>query len=245
MINYKNILLLILLFIFFDGSAQKSKYGNWLQYYGTGYINNKWSVWIEAQVRNYDFNALEQTFVRSAIQYHFNKDISVSLGYTILLSESYANYVSGLSRYFYENRIYQQFYSKHHWGRFYLWTRYRFEERFFDIVPFFELRGRLLTQIYVPLNRTRMTKGAFYLAMSNELFVKGLVSPNKIVPSFDRDRVYGGIGYVFLPNLSMEVGNLTQLLSTYNRSQVVVMLNHTFSFNRKREKTTRSLFGKD
>ena len=57
----------------------------------------------------------------------------------------------------------------------------------------------------VPVTKKEMTTNAIYLSAYNEIFLQ----PQS--PVFDRDRIYGAIGYVFNPNVRAEAGWMIQL----------------------------------
>ena len=70
-------------------------------------------------------------------------------------------------------------------------------------------------------------KNAFYLSGYNEIFI------NAQQHIFDRNRLYGAIGYVFNKNIKMEGGYMAQTVSTGNRNQfqIVVFNNIPFTNN--------------
>jgi hypothetical protein len=61
-----------------------------------------------------------------------------------------------------------------------------------------------------------------YLSLYNEIFIQ----PKS--PVFDRDRVYGAIGYVFSSNLKVEAGMMAQLLESSDRAQFQIAVFNTF-----------------
>ncbi|MBK8568140.1 MAG: DUF2490 domain-containing protein [Saprospiraceae bacterium] len=72
-----------------------------------------------------------------------------------------------------------------------------------------------------------MTKGTVYLSAYNELFV------NAKTPIFDRDRLYGGIGYAVTPTLRFETGLMYQLFETRKRPQWQVVCFHNVDLSKK------------
>ena len=119
-----------------------------------------------------------------------------------------------------EHRIFQQFISRQQFGRFYLQHRYRIEERFIE--GDFKMRFRYFLGLNVPINKKEMVSKAIYLSLYNEIFIQ----PKS--PVFDRDRVYGAIGYVFSSNLKVEAGMMAQLLENSDRAQFQIALFNTF-----------------
>jgi hypothetical protein len=69
-----------------------------------------------------------------------------------------------------------------------------------------------------------MEKTAVYVSLSNEIFI------NTERNHYDRDRVYGGIGYCFNKNFKMEVGLMSQLLSSNSRAQFQIMIFNNLPF---------------
>ena len=197
--------------------AQESETGNWFIYFGNQKINDRWNWWNEIQYRNYNFAGdLEQLLLRTVIGFNLSENNNnILLGYAFIHSEPY---VSGTDDKLKtnENRIYQQFITRQQFGRTYLQHRYRIEERF--IGDDFKMRFRYLFSLNVPVNKKEMTTRAIYLSVYNELFLQ----PQS--PVFDRDRIYGAIGYVFNPNLRAEAGWMTQIYEDRHRGQFQIVL---------------------
>ena len=208
--------------------AQKSDVGNWFMYFGNQKINDKWSFWNEVQYRNYNFAGdLEQLLLRTAIGYTLSDNNStVHLGYGFIRSEPY---ISGTNnkKVVNENRIYQQFMTKQQVGRVFLTHRYRFEQRFIEDV--FKLRLRYFLSAQIPLNNATLMPKTVYLSAYNELFA------NMKSSIFDRDRLYGGLGYVINPTLRLEIGFLQQFYEKSNRPQFQFLLFNNYPFPNKKK----------
>lgn len=199
-------------------NAQSSDYGNWYIYFGTAQLNEKWSLWAEAQYRNYNFiGDLEQLLLRTAIQRHLGKQVVLSQGYGFIQSEPYVQNEKKANT---EHRLYQQLVLKNRFSRVYLNHRYRLEERFLE--DDFRLRFRYFLQLNVPLNKNTLDKQAIYFSAYNEIFL------HADSPVFDRNRVYAGLGYVFSPALRGELATMTQLRERTQRSQFQIVLFHNF-----------------
>ncbi len=208
--------------------AQKTDVGNWFMYFGNQKINDKWSFWNEVQYRNYNFAGdLEQLLLRTAIGYTLSDNNStVHLGYGFIRSEPY---ISGTNnkKVVNEHRIYQQFMTKQQVGRVFLTHRYRFEQRFVEDI--FKLRLRYFLSAQIPLNNASLVPKTFYLSAYNELFA------NLKSPIFDRDRLYGGVGYVINPALRLEIGFLHQFYESSNRPQFQFLLFNNYPFPNKKK----------
>lgn len=205
------------LFISNINYAQKSDIGNWIIYFGNKNINKKWNWHHEVQYRNYNFiGDLQQLLIRTGIGYNLSENNNnLLLGYGYINSQNYlstSEEKAGTN----EHRIYQQFITRQNFGRIFLQHRYRIEER---ILPNdFQIRFRYFLGANVPLNRKTMTKNTFYLSAYNEIFLN---AQNTI---FDRNRLYGAIGYVINKNTRAETGFMAQTLQNTNRNQFQIVL---------------------
>jgi len=200
--------------------AQKSDVGAWYVYFGNQALSKKWNWWNEVQYRAYNFtDDLNQFLFRTGVGYNLTENNNnVHLGYAYVYTENYDNvgeYKSGFS----ENRIYQQFLTRQQIGRLTLQHRYRIEERFFQ--DKFRMRFRYGISLNVPVTSVLLTKGTLYLVASNEIFIHG------DSPAFDRNRLYGGVGYVLSKHLRCEAGIIRQTLENSYRDQVQLVFHNT------------------
>jgi hypothetical protein len=181
---------------------------------------------VEGQHRNFNFvGDLEQAFVRTAALYDLPKAHSqLGLGYGYFHTAAYKAGTDEKS-YSDENRIYQQFITRQRFGRVYLTHRYRLEERF--LPAGFRARFRYFLGLNICLNKPEMAAGTLYLSAYNELFI------NAKSPIFDRDRVYGALGYAISPNLRFETGLMYQLFENRNRPQWQIVCFHNLDLRKK------------
>jgi len=188
--------------------AQDSDFGNWLIYFGYKKINSKWNIHHEVQYRNYNaMGDLEQLLLRTGLGYTFNEGKNnVLLGYGYILSENYIN-DSDDKLTVNEHRIFQQFISSQNIGSVKLNHRYRFEQRFIE--DDFKMRFRYFLGLNIPFKNT----SPFYFSAYNELFL------NTKSTVFDRNRLYGGIGYQLNENIKLETGYMNQFFETTSRDQ--------------------------
>ena len=206
--------------------AQKSAVGNWVIYFGNQKINNKWNWWNEVQYRNYNFvGDLQQVLLRTGVGYNLTENNNnVLLGYAFIHSQNYvANTGDKISTN--EHRIYQQFTTRQNFGRVFLQHRYRIEERF--LPDDFKMRFRYFLSANVPINNKKMDKNTFYASAYNEIFINGKS------PTFDRNRIYGGLGFVINKNLRVETGYMSQISEKTNRGQFQIILFNNLPFNNK------------
>lgn len=203
------------------GTSQNSDFGNWLIYIGNKKLNSKWNIHNEVQYRNYDaVGDLEQLLLRTGLGYTFNDNKNnVLLGYGYILSENYIgdtdNKISVN-----EHRIFQQFTSKQNIGSVKLNHRYRFEQRFVE--SDFKMRLRYFLGINVPLGKKETINKSFYLSGYNEIFL------NTESSVFDRNRLYGGLGYRVNDKIKIEAGYMNQFFETSNRDQFNIITFVTF-----------------
>lgn len=197
--------------------SQKSDTGNWFIYFGNQKINQKWNWHNEVQYRNFNFiGDTNQMLLRTGIGYNLSENNNnVLLGYGYINTKRYVPN-SDLKTQTNENRIYQQFITKQTFGRLNIQHRYRVEERF--LKDDFQMRFRYFLGINLPINKPKLEKNAFYLAAYNEVFV------NKIKPLFDRNRLYGALGYVIDKNFKIEAGFMAQTQENSNRNQFQIVI---------------------
>ena len=199
--------------------SQESTYGIWGIYVGTGTIDEKWSIFGEAQYRDSkifgDFNAL---VFRLAGQYDVIKNFNLSLGYSHFVTTPE---IGGEKVTRHEYRPYEQVMIRTKYGIVYLNHRYRFEQRFIE--DDFRLRFRYFLQTNIILNRPKKESGAVYLSGYAEIFL------NFEQPVYDRTRVFVGLGYSISSSVSMEVGNMTQIFETFSSNQLNIFLFHNFN----------------
>lgn len=214
----KNILIIFIIFISTSNSfAQESNFGNWLIYIGSKKVNSKVNIHHEIQHRNYNaLGDLEQLLIRTGLGYNLSeKNNNILLGYGYIASDNYNEFGEKLR--VNEHRVFQQFITKQNNGRFFWGHRYRFEQRFIE--DNYKMRLRYFLNLRIPLNSTSISSGAIYLSGYNEIFM----DVNKET-AFDRNRLYGGLGYQINKYLKFEMGYMNQFLSNFNRDQFNIFL---------------------
>ena len=180
--------------------------GNWLMYFGTNKISEKFSIHTEAQYRNHTISPtnIEQLLLRTGLNYHFKPNASATFGYAHIGNYEYDS--ERKSPEVEEHRIWQQFLTTNTIGRVKLEHRYRLEERFVE--DDFKMRFRYRLMVFIPLNRPKIEAGALYLGIYDELFI------NDKRNFFYRNRLYGGLGYQYANNIHFQVGLLRQEVQT-------------------------------
>ncbi|WP_123905619.1 DUF2490 domain-containing protein [Chryseobacterium sp. ERMR1:04] len=203
--------------------AQKNDLGAWYMYFGNNKISKKLNFHNEIQYRNFDgIGDLEQLLIRTGIGYDLTENNNnVLLGYGFILSQPYVN---GEKKENIEHRIFQQYITKQKFGRFYLQHRYRLEERF--LADDFRMRFRYMLGVNIPINNKEMLPKTFYGSVYNEIFL------NLNSPTFDRNRVYGALGYVINKNMRIEAGYMNQIQENKNRGQIQIGFYNNIPFTK-------------
>ena len=210
----KNQLLIILFLInILSVKSQENNLGNWLIYFGNKDLNSKLNWHHEIQYRNYNLlGELEQLLIRTGLGYNVNEHNNILLGYGFIDSRNIALETNEIIK-VNEHRIYQQFISKHAIGKIKIQHRYRFEQRFFE--DDFKLRYRYFLSLNVPLLKGNEK---YYISAYNEIFIN-----SNEVNTFDRNRIYGGLGYKLNSNIKLEMGYMNQIFNNFSRDQFNVI----------------------
>ena len=74
------------------------------------------------------------------------------------------------------------------------------------------MRFRYRLMLFFPLNRPKIETGTMYLGVYDEIFI------NDKRNFFDRNRLYGGLGYQYADNLHFQVGVLRQEVQTISKT---------------------------
>jgi len=202
------------------GFSQDSNLGNWLIYIGNKKLNSKWNIHNEVQYRNYNVvGDLEQLLLRTGVGYNITEKNNILLGYGYILSENYVGSIDDKVS-VNEHRIFQQYTTKQSIGKVKLSHRYRLEQRFVE--EDFKLRFRYFLSLNVPLKSNESGGSPFYLSAYNEIFLNSKSS------IFDRNRVYGGLGYNVNNNVRIELGYMNQFFETTSRDQLNLITFVTF-----------------
>jgi len=220
-INRMTWAVILCLLLPFFAMGQASELGNWWIYFGNKKFNSKWNLHHEVQYRNYNaVGDLEQLLLRAGLGYNLSdNNNNVLIGYGFILSENYVGETNEKVS-VKEHRIYQQFITKQQFKGVSIQHRYRFEQRFVE--EDFKLRFRYFLAINVPITNGELVDKTVYLSAYNEVFL------NTEAAVFDRNRLYGGIGYRLNKTIRFELGYMNQFFSRGNRDQINVISFVTF-----------------
>ena len=202
--------ILVFTFFFLNVQGQENGPGNWLIYIGSKQLNSKWNLHHEVQYRNYNtLGDLEQLLLRTGLGYRLSSRSNFLLGYGYINSENFIGNVNDQIT-IEEHRIFQQFITKQNIGQVSLQHRYRFEQRF--IKSDFKTRFRYFLGMNIPFKNSK-----YYLSAYNEVFLNGESNV------FDRNRIYGGLGYQIGTGVKLELGYMNQVFETTSRDQINII----------------------
>jgi len=189
--------------------AQQGDTGNWLMYFGMNRVSDQFSVHSEVQYRNHTLapSNIEQLLLRTGLNYHFSDKAFATAGYGYIGSHQYeSEQAAPESR---EHRIWQQFILINNIDRVKFEHRYRIEQRWVN--QDYKNRFRYRLMLFVPLNKPKIEKGTLFTAFYDEIFVNG----EKVF--FDRNRLYGALGYQFQKTTGLQVGMLHQQVNDFGK----------------------------
>lgn len=189
--------------------AQQEETGNWLMYFGMNKVSDKFSIHTEAQYRNHTVAPvnIEQLLFRIGLNYHFSDKASVTGGYGYIAGHQFESEQTNPESE--EHRIWQQFILTNNIGRVKFEHRHRVEQRWVNDDYHNRFRYRLM--LFVPLNKPKIEKGALFIGLYDEVFVNGKQT------FFDRNRLYGALGYQFHKTVGVQVGMLYQQVNDFGK----------------------------
>ncbi len=204
--------------------------GGWLMFFNQTKIHKNWSLHSEIQYRSYEIAPnSEQLLIRAGINYHISSSTSATIGYGNITNYAYDNTINpGIQ--VAEDRIWQQFVMKNNTGKFFFEHRYRLEQRWINHQNNsnrYLNRVRYLLRITVPLNKKVIEKSTLFIGFYNEVFLHLTNTP------FDRNRLYGALGYQLLPSANLQVGYLAQTVGTTTKQYIQVAINYNIDLTKK------------
>lgn len=211
----RKITLLLTLLIVLNSYSQ-SDFGVWYMSFNTINLSENWQIQNDIQYRSYNGGTdLEQLMFRGGIGYNLSEDNNnLLMGYGFIRSGELGVGDSDLENHFNEHRLYQQFITNQNFGRFYIGHRYRLEERFLQ--SDFKVRFRYFLNLKIAITNKVLTENTLYFSTYNEIFVNGQGT------LFDRNRLYGAIGYQFNDNFRVDLGAMAQIYQQNYRPQFQV-----------------------
>ena len=211
-----------------SGQIDEKQNGAWYMYFwNTRFQDGPFGMQGDIQFRNWDMGGdLEQLLIRAGFNYEpIPKQIRLTLGYASITSGEFgeSNRTSSEDRIYQEALLWQTI-----GGRFYLNHRFRFEQRFVENQDT-RTRFRYFLSMNIPLNTDKIEPGTYYLSFYDELFINGQQDiGDSVVPFFDRNRLYGALGYAIKSSMKVQIGIMRQSLSSSNKNQWQFGLFHSF-----------------
>ena len=220
---YKLFKIGVLLLFFTNGAAaQTDQMGNWIMYFGSNKISNKISIHSEVQYRNHTIAPVntEQLLLRTGLNYHVSNHAIVTAGYGYVAGHVYESEQTTPESE--ESRIFQQFILTNKVGSIKFEHRYRIEQRWVNNVYKNRFRYRLM--LFIPLNKKVIEKGTLFLGVYDEIFI------NDKQTIFDRNRLYGALGYQLSNKTGVQAGLLRQNVNGFGKTylQFAVVFNPDF-----------------
>ncbi len=196
--------------------AQQNEFGNWLMYFGTNRISDDWSIHSEIQYRNHTIEPIniEQLLLRTGLNHHVAKNAIITVGYAYVASHDFESEQKAPESK--EHRIFQQLILTNKVSRLKFEHRYRLEQRWVN--DDFRNRIRYRLMLFLPLNKPEITKGTFFLGLYDEIFL------NTERVFFDRNRLYGALGYQFNKSTQVQLGYLRQRVNDFGKDYLQVGL---------------------
>ncbi len=217
--------IIIFTFYCFNSFAQNTnnETGNWLMYFGQNRVSDKISVHSEVQYRNHTVvpNNTEQLLLRTGLNYHLQTAM-ITFGYGhigthVYLSDKKSPEVE-------EHRIFQQLITTNKIGRLKLEHRYRIEQRWVNKDYKNRIRYRIMA--FVPLNNKSIEKGTIFIGLYDEIFM------NTQQTYFDRNRLYGALGYQLNKLTGVQAGMLHQETNTGGKWYLQLALTFNTDFRK-------------
>jgi hypothetical protein len=194
-------------------------------------INDKWSYFIEAQMRSLSFYSdMNYYEVKGLAAYSVNPNFQVGAGmgsYNTFQNEG--NFTKPMINR--EFRTWQQAVLRQNAGRLKMEHRYRAEQRFTS--NGYRNRFRYRFNLALPLNHREVVPGTFYLMVWDEIFL------NNRAPVFERNRFFAGCGYELSATTAIQSGFLSQYDYDLTRSQVrkYLQISLLLTLHAEKEKT--------
>ncbi|TAH18029.1 MAG: DUF2490 domain-containing protein [Cytophagales bacterium] len=165
-------------------------------------INNRWSMFIEPQLRSLAFYQQFHYYeIKSGFSYNIDQNFSISTGIgTYNTYSEGGNFHAPLKQG--EIRTWLQIAMNESFGKLKFEHRYRAEQRFANST--YRNRFRYRLNLAIPLNHKGIILNTFYAIVWNEIFF----TDNE--PYFERNRFFTGIGYKLNETLATQVGYLHQ-----------------------------------
>lgn len=184
-----------------SSQAQTDGLGTWNVLNVRKQFNEKWSAFFETQARSQKFyNNFSYHEYKGGIGYNIAKqfNIVVAAGQYVTYTPN-GNFDTVTQS---EFRFWQQFTLSNNLNRVKIEHRYRTEQRWAN--HNYRNRFRYRLNVIIPVNKSKVEKKTLYTSVSDEIFLTDKQ------PYFERNRFFGGLGYVFTDLFTLQGGYLRQ-----------------------------------
>ncbi|QMW06808.1 DUF2490 domain-containing protein [Spirosoma foliorum] len=172
--------------------------------------DKKWGGFAELQARsNGTFSQYFYNELKAGVSYDLDKNFSLMVAGGRYATYDYQDLSAGPLNT--EKRIWEQLIINQYLTRLKFEHRYRIEQRWFtyrDGTTPYRNRVRYRLNMFVPLNNRTITDKTAFLSLYDEIFV------NPLGPTFERNRLYAGVGYQFDQRWIIQLGLINQ--TNYN-----------------------------
>lgn len=235
--------------------SQEFKHGNlnfWFLNINRIQLSDKWSVTNEIHERTGNlFSQQGQFLLRPSLDFHLNKNVEISLGYSYIHVWPYSPYSLTIQKT--ENNLWEQLLLKMEAGKWKIQNRMRQENRWYD--HFVNSNGDFIKTGIDYGNRFRYrfiamrdlkelkSKKILFLNVWNELW---FIQDKHFRPvDFSRNWLYLGMGIRFTDRTNIQMGYLNQMdkvssLSFIQSDIIQITFQHNFSLIRAKEVSSRN-----
>ncbi len=232
----KKLIVIFILFKWQQSIAQNDRvndYNNlvWLQSFNTIALSNKWSVYVEYQLRRDNgLKNWQQSLLRLGANYKINDNVILHAGYAWVETFPYGKYPLANNGTFPEHRIYEQLTLRQPLNKFLFTHRFRIEQRWLGRVKAGtdrEIEEWLFLNRFRYQFRTQYSLGKkMYAAAADEIFIGA--GKNVGVNIFDQNRLFLLLGYKLNKKVSIEGGYFNQTLQQGRRinNQTIMQRNN-------------------
>jgi hypothetical protein len=202
-------------------NLEENELGNWLMYFGTHKISEKYSLHYETQLRNYEvISNFNQLLPRVGLNYHIDESSIVTAGYAFIPTQNEFDKGWGKEMVT-ENRIWEQFILRNSINRVKIRHRYRLEQRWVKAgdITTYKNRARYMLSVKLPISKNE--ESPLFISLYDEIFLN--ISDNP----FDQNRLFAALGYQVNKQMNIQLGYLRHRSGSLdlNRLQLALFLN--------------------
>ena len=199
----------------------ENELGNWLMYFGTHKISEKFSLHYETQLRNYEvISNFNQLLPRVGLNYHIDESSIVTAGYAFIPTQNEIDKGWG-EEMVTENRIWEQFILRNSINRVKIRHRYRLEQRWVKAgdITTYKNRARYMLSLKLPISKNE--ESPLFISLYDEIFLN--ISDNP----FDQNRLFAALGFQVNKQMNIQLGYLRHRAGSLdlNRLQLALFLN--------------------